>query len=83
MAGDEVASEAGPARARLGVVHPRQWQTNRFNPWLAYYDGTPWEPAREALQVITLDRRGRWQDDGRNRRWPFERLDRAPHLRSR
>lgn len=77
--GDEVFDE-GAVRARIGAVHERHWQSGRFNTWLEYYGGRPWDPPeRLALQVLTLDRRGRWQDDRRNRRWPLDRLDRAPH----
>lgn len=82
-AGDEVESPDGGGRARLGAVHPRQWQTSLFNAWRAYYDAGPLAPAPAALQVVTLDRRGRWQDDPANRRWRHERLDRSPHLARR
>lgn len=79
--GDEAVSDDGPGRARFGAVHPRQWKTNLFAAWLEYYEDKPWAPTpRAALQVITQDRRGRWQDDVARRRWRFERLDRAPHL---
>jgi hypothetical protein len=64
---------------RFGSVHPRQWQSDRFNGWLAYYELRPWAPQPDALQLIIRTNDGRWQDDDRNRRWRSERLDGLPH----
>ena len=77
--GDDIVFD-GDLLARFGPVHQRHWQAERFNMWLEFYDGKPWRPSPCALQVIWFDRRGRWQDDRRNRRWPLDRLDRAPHI---
>jgi hypothetical protein len=81
--GAEAASADGPGRARFGAVHPRQWQTDRFNQWHAYYSGQPDAPEPIALQVISMGRSGRWQDHPANRRWKHHRLDRAPHVAGR
>lgn len=77
--GDQLSLGEG-REVRFGSVHADHWLTDRFNIWLEYYDRKPWAPPpQRALQVLWLDDRGRWQDDGRSKRWPFERLDRAPH----
>jgi hypothetical protein len=81
--GDQATSRETTAQARFGAVHPRQWQTDRFNQWREYYRGRPDSPEPMALQVITQGRSGRWQDDPTNRRWRHHRLDRAPHLAGR
>jgi hypothetical protein len=77
--GDELS--LGSRRAvRFAPVHPMQWSTDRFNAWLEHYTSKPWAwPMQCALQIVWLDKRRRWQDDQRNKRWPFDRLDRAPH----
>jgi hypothetical protein len=77
--GIEAVADDGLGRARFGPVHARHWQTDLFASWLLYYAGRPWAPPPEALQVITLGRSGRWQDDS-VKRWRRDRLDRAPHL---
>ncbi len=82
-AGGEAREPDGPGRSRIGAVHPHYWRTNMFNLWLDYYDGKPWAPAPRALHVITVGKSGRWQNDSMNRRWRYERLDRAPHLRGK
>lgn len=70
----------GAGTVRFGIVHPGQWRTERFNTWRRYDAGRPWSPTPAALQVITCNRHDRWQDDLANRRWRYDRLDRAPHV---
>lgn len=63
----------GPAR--FGPVHAGHW-SNRLGTWMNYYKprGMPFEPA--ALQVITQDLSGAWQDEVSS--WRHLRLDRPP-----
>ncbi len=71
----------GPAR--FGSVHAAQWESDRFATWVNYYGprGLPVQPA--AVQVISRDVAGRWQDE--TPEWRNLRLDRLParHRHSR
>lgn len=80
--GDHVFLPEG-GEVRFAKVHENHWQTDLFNAWKAFYRARRvTSPPREALQVVWLDDRGRWQDSPDRRRWREERLDRGPHLPS-
>lgn len=48
-------------RARIGSVHPDEWNSGRFAAWVDYYGALgPPRPEPSAVQVIWPDQRGRF-----------------------
>lgn len=51
--------------AHIGAVHPDEWNTDRFNGWLDYYESQPWaSPPATALQIVWSVEHGNFQDEG-------------------
>ena len=91
QAGDTVGGQ-GRLVARIGAVHPEEWNTDRFNGWLWYYEEKPWQPPpARALQVIWQSPGSGFQDEAWNDRWrsdcltvpPAERASPSPALPAR